>query len=549
MEKIEFNLLEEPWIRVMTEDCTVRECSLTEVLVHSHQYRRLAGELPTQDVAVLRLLLAVLHTVFYRMDPQGAENPIESWRDATNRWAAIWEQGKIPEKPIREYLEGWRGRFWLFHPEQPFYQVPEAQGGTAYTAAKLNGELSESSNKIRLFAGRSGAGKESLSYGEAARWLLYINGFDDTSAKPKGKGLPSPGAGWMGQLGLIYAEGKNLFETLLLNLVLLNAEKQPWGDPKPVWERDKPKSAERTEIVMPDNQAELLTLQSRRLLLIRDGNRVVGYTLLGGDFFSKIDAFSEQMTLWRQVEGKKNEDSYDRPRRWTPERQSWRDFGVIAGNTNGGRLPGVVSWIALLKNRRILSRQSVVHFRTAGVNYGDKDFFVADILQDHLDFHTELLDEAGKNWVEQIQLKLDQTDRAAQIVGKLAESLYLAGGGQPGDKAQEASYRRGIQSYYNAVDLPFRRWLLSIDPQGGNDQDIRDRKDAQWRQEARDIAMKLGNEMVRGAGEGAFTGHWVKDGRADGDILYASPRAFNYFAGGIRKCFEMNTIQKEAVHE
>ena len=97
MEKIEFNLLEEPWIRVMTEDCTVRECSLTEVLVHSHQYRRLAGELPTQDVAVLRLLLAVLRTVFYRMDPQGAENPSSP---STNR--GLPQRATPPEKPRRK---------------------------------------------------------------------------------------------------------------------------------------------------------------------------------------------------------------------------------------------------------------------------------------------------------------------------------------------------------------------------------------------------------------------------------------------------------------
>ena len=68
MSEIEFNLLDEPWIKVMTEDCTAQEISLTQALWEGHHYRRLAGELPTQDVAILRLLLAVLHTVFYRMD-------------------------------------------------------------------------------------------------------------------------------------------------------------------------------------------------------------------------------------------------------------------------------------------------------------------------------------------------------------------------------------------------------------------------------------------------------------------------------------------------
>ena len=63
---MEFNLLEEPWIRVRTPDCTLQEVSLTDALLHAHEYAALAGELSTQDVAVLRLLLAVLQTGFGR---------------------------------------------------------------------------------------------------------------------------------------------------------------------------------------------------------------------------------------------------------------------------------------------------------------------------------------------------------------------------------------------------------------------------------------------------------------------------------------------------
>lgn len=132
----------------------------------------------------------------------------------------MWTLGHLPEKPIYDYLESYRERFWLFHPTRPFWQVPTAAIGTQYTAAKLNGELSESSNKVRLFPVRTGEDKSTVSYAEAARWLLYVNGFDDTSAKPKGKGLPSTGAGWLGKLGLITAKGDNLFETLMLNFVI-----------------------------------------------------------------------------------------------------------------------------------------------------------------------------------------------------------------------------------------------------------------------------------------------------------------------------------------
>lgn len=66
METMEFNLLREPWVRVRTQDCTVQEVSLTDALLHAHAYVDLAGEMPTQDAAMLRLQLAVLHTVFSR---------------------------------------------------------------------------------------------------------------------------------------------------------------------------------------------------------------------------------------------------------------------------------------------------------------------------------------------------------------------------------------------------------------------------------------------------------------------------------------------------
>ena len=76
MDDKKFNLLDEPWICVMKENGEVKELSLMDVLLHAHQYRRLAGELPTQDVAVLRLLLAVLQTVVYRYDTDGNEDEL-----------------------------------------------------------------------------------------------------------------------------------------------------------------------------------------------------------------------------------------------------------------------------------------------------------------------------------------------------------------------------------------------------------------------------------------------------------------------------------------
>ena len=44
MTEIEFNLLDEPWIRVMTRERKIDELSLPEALIESHKYVDFAGE-------------------------------------------------------------------------------------------------------------------------------------------------------------------------------------------------------------------------------------------------------------------------------------------------------------------------------------------------------------------------------------------------------------------------------------------------------------------------------------------------------------------------
>ena len=214
METMEFNLLRERWVRVRTQDCTVQEVSLTDALLHAHAYVDLAGEMPTQDAAMLRLLLAVLHTVFSRVDGNGVPAPFEEPRDALQRWGELWQLGHFPEQPIRDYLDKWQDRFWLFHPERPFWQVPEAKIGSPFGAKKLNGEVFESENKTSLFSACAGTGKESMDFPQAARWLVSLNNYDDAAAKKKAKDrpLPSMGPGWLGRIGVIYVKGSNLFD-------------------------------------------------------------------------------------------------------------------------------------------------------------------------------------------------------------------------------------------------------------------------------------------------------------------------------------------------
>lgn len=538
MKEVEFNLLEEPWIRVLCPDCSVREVSLTQALLQAQEFTDLAGELPTQDVAVLRLLLAVLHAVFGRVDADGQPVEITNTTTAVRQWKRLWQSGKLPEKPIRDYLTKWHDRFWLFHPQRPFWQVPEAKIGTEYTSAKLNGELSESGNKLRLFPSYSGVGKTRMSYSQAARWLLYINGYDDTSSKPKEKGLPSPGAGWLGKLGLIQVVGNNLFETLLLNLTLLQDGEAAWGKEKPCWEQESPHCDERTEISLPDNQAELLTLQSRRLLLHRKENWVVGYTLLGGDFFERTGAFCEQMTVWRASREKKNAPVIFQPKRHDSTRQFWREFPTVfdAGASDGipVHVPGIVRWIILLQNpsSRCLSRKTVVRFRIASVGYGDKDFFVTDTFSDEVSFHAALLDELGQRWRVCVTDEIHCCEKLAAAVGQLAGDLAKAAGSHADAKAD------AVEQFYFQIDVPFRQWLCSIDPDWDREQTNGSR--ASWQKRAQQIARDLGRKLVEKSGPAAFAGRSIdgKGKREAPKLYYAAPKAYNFFLARVNRIYQ-----------
>jgi len=332
--------------------------------------------------------------------------------------------------------------------------------------------------------------------------------------------LPSPGAGWLGKLGLIMAVGDNLFQTLLLNMILLkDGEYQLWGDELPIWEQE-PKADERTEITMPDNPSGLLTLQSRRLLLRREAGSVIGYALLGGDFFPKENAFAEQMTVWRNTAKKETDPPEYLPRRHDPARQIWRDFSTLISRGNGRRRSGVVSWVSLLKAENLIANHHVC-FQTAAVKYGDKDFFVDDVFSDSISLNAGLLTALGGDWVNRIIEELDTTEKLVWQVGRLAQHLAIAAGNSDGNKQREAAKE---QAYFR-LDMPFRRWLEEIDP-------VRDEMvtaSKHWWEQARRVVLELGRELVEQAGPQAFVGRVLKENGKEKEQRYAAPEVFNRF--------------------
>lgn len=220
----------------------------------------LAGELPTQHVAILRLLLAIMYRAL------AADLNDE---EAHDEWRGWWQAKELPTSRLVDYLDGHSDRFDLLHPLHPFYQVADlhTKTGNSSGLSKLIAEIPDGEPYFTTRAGRLLA---SISLGEAGRWVVHCQAIDPSGIKSGaigddrvkgGKGYPI-GTGWVGNLGVGIADGSSIAETLLLNLV--HDQGSPPED-KPVWERPPQTAAEEPGHSQPTGPADLLTWQSRRL--------------------------------------------------------------------------------------------------------------------------------------------------------------------------------------------------------------------------------------------------------------------------------------------
>ncbi len=527
----------------MEPGCRFKEVSLRDALLNAHQYSALAGESPAQDAAMLRLLIAVAYTVFYRTDENGQPAVLRDAEDALDRWEAIWHRGSFPEAPVRSYLEQWRPRLDLLDSERPFFQVPEAAIGTPHTSAKLNGMVLQSENKLRIFAGRTEASLGVLTLAEAARWLVYLQAFDDASVKPKTtagkqnvKSKPGSARGWLGNLGVLYAVGDSLFETILLNTVFLKDGEVLYAEPKPCWELERLRTGEYTVISQPDNLAELFTLQTRRVILHQENDRVNSYTEYCGDLLSTQDAFAEPMTVWRPIKKKSETVGYS-PRPHTPSRQLWRDFSSVAVQTDENRLPGISNWLRRLQSENCLDSKRVFRFAAVSALYDSSGSSVTNTVSDTLAFHADLLSAAGHIWRKNIEDQIQFCDALAYAVGTLAGELAVAAGKRevkdkkpvppPRTTAAEAAQAQ----FYFRIDAPFRQWLLR--PRADQPHEEMLALINEWHKTALQIVRELGNELVDAAGEAAFLGRWAEFD--DKKQHYSSAEAFRRFLGRTRK--------------
>src|SRR5699024_11165253 len=194
-----------PWLPMVPNTPETRDVSLIEAITEAREIRRLAGDIPTQTFALLRLLLAATERALTQFAPQNRSEIVSQ----VEQFADHWESDVAPV--IVQYLEQYRQRFYLFDSEAPFFQVADlhASDNKFTSLSRIIGDFPTGEPYLTM---RSAANAEEISAAEAARWLVHAQAFDTAGIKTGVVGHPRmknnrvypEGVSWTGQLGCLY---------------------------------------------------------------------------------------------------------------------------------------------------------------------------------------------------------------------------------------------------------------------------------------------------------------------------------------------------------
>lgn len=504
-----FDLVDQPWLPCRELDGTVVELGILRTLGRAHELAGLSGDLPTQVFALTRLLLAVLH---------GA---LAGPRDL-DEWQQLWGAEQLPVERIAPYLERHRGRFDLLHHQTPFLQVADLRTAKGDTS-ELTKLVADVPNGVPFFTTRQTAGL-SLSYAEAARWLVHCQAFDPSGIKTGavgdsrvkgGRGYPI-GVAWSGLLGGVLLEGRTLKETLLLNLIardFVDYGRDPTID-RPVWERDPVTASEEVEGGRaPTGPVDLYVWQSRRVRLVADAGRVTRVLIANGEKLTPQNKMSaEPHTAWRRSEAQEKKPGVTgtvyMPREHDPDRAIWRGLEsllpALSSRQKGGAAkavaPGILEWLGHLSNERAVDRNLPVRVRAVGMVYGSNSSVVDDVVDDTIALQALLAERGAGALAGVVKSCVEASDDAAKAAGGLAGDLVAAAGGDG-----SGSYSRTRERVFAQLDQPFRDWLRTL---GSASDTVAAQTD--WHDRAADVIRGAARELLQDIPPACWEGRLVR---------------------------------------
>ena len=549
-----FNLLDEPWISVIVDEKGHNKLvSITDVFKNASEYKALAGDMKTQDFALLRILLAVLHTVFSRYDIQGNSREFDSDeedKDDFNEetmdiWREVWNSKKFPDA-VFKYLEQWHDHFYLFDDKYPFFQVLKQDidskklGGKSpseISGKNINRLISESNNKIAVFSPKDNVdnNKSSLTEPQLARWIITLQSYAGLADKTMfGTEKYKASKGWLFDLGGIEIVGSNLFETLMLNCVLVGEMQSPEKRQKPCWEYSGTENIENSFYeTFIDNISQLYTRWSRAIYINPDIDldKPISVSIVKLPDINHKNAFIEPMTVWQYNKEGENKDKYT-PRKHRTEEAMWRSFGLLTSQESydgsvKNHKPGIMEWLNKIKHDITgcsISLQAISMKDDGNATSWVPTDEICDTL--YID-EVVVTDNADDGWVYRINNEVEYTRSAVGFIYKqfLLDICEIRNRNK--DDATKYSARYISQAYF-LVDQPFREWLANIKPK-----DSMNERCTQWRNTLHNILIDEAKGMLENATLRDFTGR--PSDQSEKESTKNIVTAYNVFTSRLKK--------------
>lgn len=541
-----FDLIDRPWLPVQRLDGAEDDLSLREVFAQADDLRRLVGDVPTQEFALLRLLLAILH------------DAIDGPRDIDD-WQQHWDNG-LPVDTIATYLDRHRERFDLLHPETPFYQTPGLHT-SRNEVGSLDRIVADVPNGEPFFTMRA-RGVERLGFAEAARWLVHAHAFDTSGIKTGAVGDPRVkggkvypmGVAWAGNLGGVAVEGENLAQTLLLNLIAFDTDTlrvDPARD-RPAWRHATSGPGQSDELELsrrPAGLRDLYTWQSRRVRLHADAEGVHGVVLGYGDPLAPHNRHRlEPMTAWRRSPAQERKLGLAQvylPREHDPSRSAWRGLGaLVAGRAEGAEQrneaadvvrPRILDWIARLTVEGDLPADFLIRAHLYGAVYGTQQSVIDEMVDDVVAMPVVLLHDRDKLLGQAAVDAVADAEKAVTVLGDLAADLARAAGADAEPPRTEA---RALG--FATLDGAFRDWLARLRP-GDDPQERR----ASWQQEVHRTVSRLGRQLLAEAGDPAWEGRVIRT-KSGHELWLNAARAGAMFHTALATALPMTAADRPA---
>lgn len=454
-----FNLIVEPFIPCLDQRGAFHELGLHSVLQSAHDLRELRDDSPLVTVALHRLLLAILHRNF---------GPA-----STQEWKTLWNSGRFDGDKLGEYLEQWKDHFHLFHPQHPFFQVAGFSTKEASGINRLAQELARGNNAT-LFDHTRDDPAPLLTPAQAARLIITEQSFAVGGGKSDLGNTPhAPLVGG----AIAMPQGRNLFETLMLNLVVYNREHPcpSSEDDAPVWERNDVPSRGASH---PAGYLDYLTWQTRTLLLspadVSNERRVSRVFYAQGRKFDPPPGFLEPNMSYKRG------DDGDRPLRFSEDRDLWRDSSALFQFAETDQFIGPLCFrhLQILVQQGVLSRSHRYDVATIGL-CTDKAK-VSFWRRDRLPLPLAYLDDI--DLVGSLKSALSLADDVGKLVRRAAwqtAATLLSNGQTSPDKQRVADLVDSLapdRLYWSRLEIPFRQLLADLP----GDCDHQERAIAHW---------------------------------------------------------------------